>query len=162
MNQEQADGEETGIALINLMIQAMDSVTKLRQWFYETNGLTPVQFRALVILFEADKKGMTQSDLSRKLNVSRANVTTLIDRMEAKGYVRRSSNETDKRSLYVSITEQTANMMQTLLPKSDLFVKETFAFLSQEERAMMRRIANKVIDSMNEASAKIIDAKRKE
>jgi DNA-binding MarR family transcriptional regulator len=51
-----------------------------------------------------DHGAMSPSELGERLIVTRATVTGLIDSLERRGFVRRSANPSDRRSLLVEIT----------------------------------------------------------
>jgi len=65
-------------------------------------GLTAVQIRVLQVLAETDHT--TPKALSSRMGVSQATITTLIDRMVAKGLVERQRSETDRRQMNLFIT----------------------------------------------------------
>jgi DNA-binding MarR family transcriptional regulator len=49
---------------------------------------------------------MTPRDLARRLLISSGTLTTMVDRLEAGGYVTRTANPDDRRSLLVGLTEK--------------------------------------------------------
>ena len=74
--------------------------------FFAEHGLTDVQFNLLMLLaYQGDEQGgLTQVELSRMMFVNRANITTLIDRMENAGLVRRDPLPGDRRYNLVRLT----------------------------------------------------------
>jgi DNA-binding MarR family transcriptional regulator len=69
-----------------------------------TYGLTGPQLVLLHELREGQK--ITVGDLAKKVNLSNATVTDILDRMENKGLVQRIRNDTDRRRVMVSITDK--------------------------------------------------------
>ena len=67
-------------------------------------GLTRSQGWVLNHLFRND--GMTQSDLADLLQIEKATLGRLLDRLEVKGWVRRDADATDRRVRRVFLTEQ--------------------------------------------------------
>jgi DNA-binding MarR family transcriptional regulator len=67
-------------------------------------GLTAQKFNALMELAASPKGWLTLSELGRRLIRSAANVTTLVDRLEANGYVRRVDDPNDGRVTLAEIT----------------------------------------------------------
>ena len=68
-------------------------------------GLTAQKFNALMELAASPKGLLTLSGLGRRLIRSAANVTTLVDRLEADGYVRRVDDPNDGRVTLAEITQ---------------------------------------------------------
>ncbi len=71
----------------------------------KSTGLTGPQ---LVILQELEKGGehYTIRELSQMVNLSQATVTTILDRLEAKGLVVRQRSTVDKRKVHVLLTDK--------------------------------------------------------
>jgi DNA-binding MarR family transcriptional regulator len=67
---------------------------------------------ALVHLWAAGP--MTMSELGERIPLSRAAITTLTDRLERMGYVRRTSDETDRRRTMLVLTERPYEIVSPL------------------------------------------------
>lgn len=74
-------------------------------------GLTRAQWTALAALFRND--GLTQTELAFLLDMGRAPLGTLIDRLERDGWVKRKPDPDDRRANRVYITKK----VKPLLPK---------------------------------------------
>ena len=61
-------------------------------------GATPDQFTALRCLTEADPKGITQGELTHLMSSDPNTIASLIERMEAAGWVERRPHEKDRRA----------------------------------------------------------------
>lgn len=59
-----------------------------------------------------DHGAMSPSELGERLIVTRATVTGLLDSLERRGFVRRSANPADRRSLLVEITPEGLGVVQ--------------------------------------------------
>jgi DNA-binding MarR family transcriptional regulator len=59
-----------------------------------------------------DHGAMSPSELGERLIVTRATVTGLLDSLERRGFVRRSANPADRRSLVVEITPEGLDVVQ--------------------------------------------------
>jgi DNA-binding MarR family transcriptional regulator len=65
-------------------------------------GMTPAQLRVLQIVEE--RGGATPKALSSQMSVSQATVTTLVDKLVARGMVERKSSEIDRRQTNIVVT----------------------------------------------------------
>ena len=72
---------------------------KAAQAFFRAHGLTDVQYNVLALLAtqSGDAGGLAQIELSRMMLVNRANITALMDRMEAARLVVRTAVAGDRR-----------------------------------------------------------------
>jgi DNA-binding MarR family transcriptional regulator len=110
------------------VIQAGDRVLKAFDAFFRPFGLTDAQYNVLRIL-EGAREPLPQQDLAKRLLVSRANITSLVDKLEAQGLVQRCACE-DRRVKLIQLTEQGL-----------AFVEETFTALQRVCAALMRPFA---------------------
>ncbi len=98
-------------------------------------GLTPVQIRVLQAISE--KGRATPKEISSRLAVSQATVTTIIDRLEAKKLVERRRSETDRRQTNILLTGAGTTALATAPdPLHDRYVSE-FEKLADWEQAMI-------------------------
>ena len=67
-------------------------------------GLSPAQLRVLQILAGKPDTSATPSVLAQQMGVSQATVTSVVDKLVAKGVVRRVPSETDRRQTNVLLT----------------------------------------------------------
>lgn len=92
-------GEEALVA-IRQIVRAIERDSRI---LAKANGLAPSKLIVLQIL---DSDGtMSASDLSDRISLSQASVTTLIDKLSARDLVTRCRQDTDKRRVMVSITD---------------------------------------------------------
>lgn len=101
-------------ALLKLLRTA-DSIWNSSRGFFQQWDLSPAQFNILNLL-GGSSDGMGQSELGRELLTHRSNVTGLVDRLEAKGLVKRHPCEGDRRAWRVELTEGGKELWQTILP----------------------------------------------
>lgn len=92
-------------ALLNIYYTA-SCVKKRATVFFRSFGLTDVQFNLMMLLTHQAKArgGLTQVQLSQMMLVNRANITSLIDRMEKSKLVARTSIQSDRRYNVIKLT----------------------------------------------------------
>jgi len=81
-------------------IQVFERKINLALMYY---GLRLPQYRVMDVLDKAGK--MTVSDLSRKLDVTRATMSVLVSKLQKAGLVEYQDNKVDRRSFYIKLTE---------------------------------------------------------
>ena len=75
-------------------------------------GLTRSQWWVLNHLFR--NNGTTQSELAYILEIEKATLGRLLDRMEAKGWIRRQEHSTDRRAKCVFLTDEVEPAVKTM------------------------------------------------
>jgi MarR family 2-MHQ and catechol resistance regulon transcriptional repressor len=122
-------------ALLNIYYTSSKIKKKASEFFHQF-GLTDVQFNVLMLLEHQSGSdgGLSQSQLSDMMLVNRANVTSLIDRMEKAQLVIRTDAKGDRRSNIVKMT----NKGKKIFDKVELLyikqVKQLMSVLSIDEQ----------------------------
>jgi DNA-binding MarR family transcriptional regulator len=98
----------------------------------EPYGLTRSNWRAVLYIMRTP--GISQTELSEILDLSRMGVTGLIDRMENKGLVCRKDDATDRRVKRVYLTDSTAKLVPAITELGRKTVDDFFVDISEEHR----------------------------
>lgn len=100
--------------------------------FFRRYGLTEAQFNVLFAL-KYKKRKWTQSDLGRRLVVTRASITSILDKLEAKGLVLRNSVEGNRRIRHVELTSEGLNLVRKMEPIYRRNIHRLFSSFSDKE-----------------------------
>lgn len=101
-------------ALIELLRTA-ETLWNGSRVFFARWDVSPSQFNVLNLLFERPE-GCTQITLSRQLVMHRSNITGLVDRLEARGLVRRKEIPGDRRAFNVVLTPAGKKLVTAIQP----------------------------------------------
>lgn len=108
---------------------------------FRPHGLTDAQFNVLNVL-GTDGAGLTQRELGDILVVDRSNVTGLLDRMAAAGWVRRVAVPGDRRAWRVQLTAAGTRLWRTVSPLYERAVAEAVRPIGAANiRAAIRALA---------------------
>ena len=98
-------------------------------------GVTTQQWSVLGALSRPQATGgMSVSDLSRYLLVSRQNLSGLLARLESEGYLERVSDEEDRRSRKVRLTPKGEGLWTALAAPIEHFYDQALVGLSFDDR----------------------------
>lgn len=101
-------------ALIGLL-RVAESIWESSRIFFGRWDLSPSQFNILNLL-RSNEPGLSQSELSRQLITHRSNMTGLVDRLEKRGLVTRTSGAGDRRAYCVALTREGRRLIEGILP----------------------------------------------
>jgi len=104
----------------------------LRDVLRVQHSTTLPRFDVMAALYRR-RDGVTMSELSRMLLVSNGNATTVVDRLEKDGLVRRTPSETDRRTVFVALTPAGLGQFETLAAGHEAEVSQVFATLSEAD-----------------------------
>jgi DNA-binding MarR family transcriptional regulator len=128
-----SDGSKRRLKLwIRLLSVTRGAESSLREFLRVTHGSTLPRFDVMATLYRR-KDACSMSELSRMLLVSNGNVTTVVDRLEADGMVERRPSETDRRTVFVSLTPQGMQHFEALARDHEAEVAKLFAGLDDAD-----------------------------
>lgn len=107
-------------------------------------GITQTQLTTMILI--SDNPGASQSDIGRTLQMDRATVMGIINRLEGRGLIQRGQSATDKRRQTLEITEDGTAMLATARERSSelgAWLKERF---SDAEFHMLAALLKRIHD----------------
>lgn len=105
-------------------------------------NLTSSQFGVLEALYHLGP--LSQVELSRKLLLSTANITTVLQNMEKGDLVRRERDARDQRIVRVSITEKGQALVEKILPEHVSAIVADVGVLTPEEQRTLAELCRKI------------------
>ncbi|HUP46804.1 MAG TPA: MarR family transcriptional regulator [Thermoanaerobaculia bacterium] len=102
--------EEAAVALM----RTADLVRRTVGAVVEPVGITPQQYNVLRILRGAGEAGLPTLEIAERMIEQTPGITRLIDRLEAKGLVRRERCLTDRRQVFCRISGEGLSLLERL------------------------------------------------
>ena len=115
----------------------------LREFLRVQHDTTLPRFDVMAALYRR-REGVTMSELSRILLVSNGNATTVVDRLETDGLVRRTPSETDRRTVFVALTPEGLRQFEGLATQHEAEVSQLFANLSEADLDVLTDILKRM------------------
>lgn len=137
-------------ALLNIVVTA-ELAVKEGDVLLRPHHVTESQFNVLMLLaHQAPPEGAVQVQLGRMLVVNRSNVTGLIDRMEAAGWVERTHDPADRRVKLVRLTPAGRALVEKAEKDYMARVTRVLGVLTKAEQAQLCRMLEKVREGVRE------------
>lgn len=112
--------------------------------------LTPSQFDVIATL--GDTEGMTCAELSDATLVTKGTLTGVLDRLAAKGLIKREAVAGDRRSTRVRLTEKGDALFRKVFAAHIAHIRPFFErALTQKDVEQMRTLLLRIRDSFQEA-----------
>jgi DNA-binding MarR family transcriptional regulator len=126
-------------AVLNLLVAAGYVQERMDRVCAE-HGITGVQYNVLRILRGAHPGGHSRSDVAVRLVDRAPDVTRLLDRLEAQGYVERSRSGADKRHSISTITAAGIALLERMDPAVRATHERLAKRISPRDRRELSRI----------------------
>jgi DNA-binding MarR family transcriptional regulator len=107
------------------------------------------------LLAQLDKVpgGLSLGETSRRMMVSNANVTTLVERLVGDGLIARRTDPRDRRTTYISLTPEGRTAFAAMARAHEGWIAELFDGLDASEVATLMQLLGKTKDSVGRATA---------
>lgn len=119
-------------------------------------GISQTAAQALAVLDGAGEP-LTPSQIGERLLVSSATMTSLLDTLEQRGWVRRTPNPDDRRSLLIEITAAGRVTADTFLPGLHKLERRVMSELDDGERRQLLGLLERVLTRANEVMAEPLE-----
>jgi len=118
--------------------------------FASRNEVAPNDFRALLHVMVAETSGtaLTAGDLRRRMGVSGAAITYLVERMIASGHLRRESDPADRRKVILRVADHGMQVARGFFTPLAEHSRRALAEIPHEDLAAAHRTFTAVIDAM--------------
>jgi MarR family transcriptional regulator for hemolysin len=134
----------------------LNDVARLLRTAYDRRirklGLTRAQWWVLTHLFRGD--GVSQTELAETLEIEKPTLGRLLDRLEAKGWVRREHDVRDRRVWRVHLTDEVEPALRTMRTLAAELRRDALAGVSAAEREhfvdMLLAIKSNLLGSLAE------------
>jgi len=149
MSEKMKDQREGGF-LIAKIHQITDRIFKQMLKEYGIKALNPGQGRILFALWQNDE--IPIHELSKKTQLTKSSLTTMLDRLENGGFLKRERDKNDKRIINIKLSEMSKNLQNKYVEVSKKMTEVFYGPLTEEEidqfEDYLRRILDNLVNSI--------------
>lgn len=109
---------------------------------YRNSDITTSQADVIFTLGNTD--GMSFKEIGEHTLITKGTLTGVIDRLEVKGLVQRTTDPNDARSTRVSLTVAGEQLFESLFPQQVEYIKKCFDKLSKKEMSEIHQALQKL------------------
>jgi DNA-binding MarR family transcriptional regulator len=127
-------------------IQGAGRMLTCREAFGRSLGLTASQFAVLIgVAYRQGHSGVTVRDLSKHIALAATHVTTEIGRLVDKGLLTKRPNESDRRSVLVSLSKAGEKAVMDISPFVRSINDMLFTGIPQADLEVVKNVARKLV-----------------
>jgi len=116
---------------------------------YNLQEINPAQGRILFVLWEKD--GIPIQELARKTSLGKSTLTSMLDRLEESGHVRRTPSEDDRRTIIITLTESDKKLRGVYNKVSDEMTELFYRGLSARDVDVFEQNLERVLGNLEKA-----------
>ncbi|ALJ21889.1 MarR family winged helix-turn-helix transcriptional regulator [Microbacterium sp. No. 7] len=135
------DPAADGMAAVTSIVRAQQILVRRIDRVLKPLGLSFARFEMLVLLSFTRGRRMPMSSASARLQVHPASVTSIVDRLERDGHVRREPHPTDGRATLIVLTEAGERLVGRAVPAVNERVFEDLGISEEDVRSLTGALA---------------------
>lgn len=136
-------------AIIETFIYLYTESRRLTKGMARELGLTGPQLTVIKLL--EGFGDLSLSSLSERISAQNSTVTGIIDRMEREGLVRRERSKTDRRVVYIRLSDAGSKLAKKITVEPMEILRSTLATLDERDAKDLLRILTKLQSRVREA-----------
>jgi DNA-binding MarR family transcriptional regulator len=140
-------------ALLSVMVAA-GTIHDVVDAVCERHGLTRSQFNVLRILRGVSPEGHPRCEIAQRLVERAPDVTRLVDRLQARGLVRRNRGGTDQRQAITRITPKGLKLVESIQPEMEEQSTWLLGKLSEQDCHELARLCALIFEAESRPSGK--------
>lgn len=105
-------------------------------------------YMRIIIILYFNKK-LSMKELTKKLGRDKSTVTSLINKLEAEGYIEKTLSDSDKRMTYIELKEKSQEIIDTIFEISEIFHEKVVEMIGEEDTETLYKINKKLLDNWN-------------
>lgn len=142
---EYPDGDTSSTEAYASLVRAGEVVLiELDRAIQETLDVRQPVFTALAVL-DGEGGPLTPSEIADRVLVASATMTSTLDALERRGWIRRLPNPADRRSVLIEITAEGRAVADQVLPGIRVIERSMMSVLTRTEREQLVDLLDKVL-----------------
>ncbi len=114
-------------------------------------AINPAQGRILFVLWEQD--GISIQELAKKTSLGKSTLTSMLDRLEAAGHLKRAPSEQDRREIIIRLTEKDKKLRGAYNKVSDEMTTLFYRGLRARDIDVFERNLGQILENLEKAES---------
>ena len=144
LEREYPDFKPHYIEAIQALFQLSIDLEKAIDQFHLKNGFSRARYLFLLVLLHEEGNRLPPNEIANRLNVTRGNMTGLIDCLMKDGYVKKYEDEIDRRKVWIEMTPKAHQYLKKLFPGYFKRLSKFMSAITREELDSLIRISRKL------------------
>jgi len=135
-------------AMLGIRMVAARMLAPWEHFLKSEADLTTSQYNVLRILRGSHPKSLTAGEIGERTIAREPDITRLVDRLDARGLVKRARSEEDRRVVEVEITGKGLELLRELEPHSQRMPRALIGHVGPRKLRQLSKLLAEVLDGM--------------
>ncbi len=136
-------------AIQALFVLSADLEKSMDAHFANQCKFSRARYLVLLVILHCEEHRMTPNEIAKKLNVTRGNMTGLIDGLLKDGFVTKKLDKEDRRQVWIEVTPKAKERLNEILPDYYRRMAKFMSVLKKEEIESFTKISRKLQASVD-------------
>ena len=132
------------IEALQAIFELSSDMEKAMEQYFVRHKFSRARFLILIVLLHNEAGRMTPNEIAKSLNVTRGNMTGLIDCLLEAGLVTKVQDQEDRRQVWIKITPKASKFLDGFLPDYFKRLAKFMSVLKREEVETLIQISRKL------------------
>ena len=151
-DREYLDGDATSTEAHATLVRTGEALLNELDRFFAASLDVPQNVATALAVLDGAGEPLTPSQIGQRMVVSSATMTSTLDVLEHKGWIRRTPNPEDRRSLLIEITPEGQRTADQFLPGVRTIERQAMAGLTKKERVMLLDMLGRILERVAETA----------
>jgi DNA-binding MarR family transcriptional regulator len=129
--------------VVNNLRRLFKAIQEYSKRIFRRTGLSGPQVWALTIL--DNEPGLSQGELAERLYAHRSTVSGILDRLESRGVIRRTTDPDDRRGIHLFLTPRGQRVLKRSPPPVQIGLRRALERLPAAQLRRFRRVLETVV-----------------
>ena len=130
--------------ILSGLIQTSEHLTASFSAVLDSYGLTFTQYSALLVLSNSEHSGLSCSEIGDSMLSRFSDITRLMDRLQNKGYVIRTRDKKDRRTVRTKISDKGSSLIRKLEKPVKQWERKTLDTLNQDQKKTLLELVKRI------------------
>ena len=144
LEREYPDFKPYYIEMIQALFQFSIDLEKSIEHFHSKNGFSRSRYLILMVLLHEEGNRLAPNEIAQKLNVTRGNMTGIVDCLIKDGYVKKYQDEKDRRQVWIEMTAAGDDYLKKVFPDYFKRLGKMMSVITRAEGEELIRISRKL------------------
>jgi len=115
---------------------------------FKPYGINHPEYDVLMMMYGTPDQSLSPSEVAEAAGEKSANVTRLTDQLCEKGLIRRSSHESDRRKVTLTLEPAGVALIERMLPEISVLLEAEVGGLAEAEQLRLEKLLKKMLEGI--------------
>lgn len=137
------------IEALQALFALSNDLEKALELLHAKNGFSRARYLLLMVLLHEESGRLPPNEIANRMNVTRGNMTGLIDCLLKDGLVKKYQDTEDRRQVWIELTPKAESFLKEIMPGHFKRIAKFMSAITREEGEQLIRISRKLHDALD-------------